>query len=114
MATRNCGSVRMPVMVNSVGTLPLRKPEVNCWSVVLGAIVVGVAAKGLPGKVPIGLAGVATPLKDGAVPACPPIAPLAISVLPKNQSKPRALVSFWEISTNLALMLTWGGTMLRT
>ena len=95
----------------------LRRPGVSNWSEDEGKNVVGrIPAAGfptVPGKVPSGLAGVGAPLKEGAVPPCSAIRLLFISTLPRYQSKPRARVSFCATSTNLALMFTWGGAMLR-
>src|SRR5437899_2630849 len=109
---RNWGLVRMPVRVKREGP-ELRRPEVNNVSVELAGMVV--PPRRLPGKVPSGLdgkkpgLGAAMPLNEGAVPAWPPMVPWFMRTLPKYQSKPRALASSWETSTNLALMLIWGG-----
>src|SRR5437899_89450 len=98
----------MPVKVATAGavrvSVEFRSPPVKRLSVEAAAIgLVGL------GKMPKGLALVDLPRNDGAVPACTPMLPLPIKKLPKNQSNPRALLSFWLTSTNFASMLTWGG-----
>src|SRR5581483_5803571 len=129
MAARNCGSVRMPVTVATVGAFSaFRRPEVTSPSEVEGGIVVLAGAINpsvvpgiiVPGKVEIGftvpggtyVAGFAElpgVVSEGWVPPdpmtlCPPrLTP------PRVQLNPRALLSFCVNSTNLALMFTSGG-----
>src|SRR5688572_24263781 len=100
----------MPVIVPRAGAL-LRSPEVSRLSVVDGGI--AFTNEG-PGNTPFGLAGEGCPVNEGAVPPCAPIEPFRMSVLPRNQSNPNALLSLWVISANFASMVICGGDMLRT
>ena len=113
MTARYWGPVRMPVSVGGEANV-LRNPDVNIPLVELGAIFVGAGPVGLPGKVPMGFIARGEMVFDVVAPACPPTAPLVISTLPRYQSKPKALVSSWGISTNMHLMLTWGGGVFST
>src|SRR6266496_1981324 len=119
MTRRNWGSVRIPVSVPTAGAFAaLRKPEVIRLSLVDGGRVPGLNPKepGLsgstesgPGKTPDGLAAEPEPSgepKDGADPPWRPIPPFLINVLPRNQSKPKALLSCWVISANFASIVT--------
>src|ERR1043166_7898308 len=110
---RNWGSVRIPVRVKRVEP-ELRRPVVTCWSVGPTGIKVEVlpAEAGTPGNHPVVFPAVLPVKREGWVPPDPQIVRLFMRTLPKYQSKPRALASSWETSTNLALMLTWGGEAL--
>src|ERR1043166_2950541 len=112
---RNWGSVRIPVRVKRVEP-ELRRPVVTCWSVGPTGIKVEVlpAEAGTPGNHPVVFPAVLPVKREGWVPPDPQIVRFFMRTLPKYQSKPRALASSWETSTNLALMLTWGGEALRT
>ena len=80
--------------------LPVRLPSEAAGAMALAALA--------PGKMPDGLADVGVVWKEGAVPACAPMAPLFMVMFPKSHWKARPLVSTCSTDANLASTCTRG------
>src|SRR5262249_1584674 len=88
----------------------LRNPPVSRPSEVDGGVVV--PKVGSPGNEPPVFGGrLGLPAKDGCVPPEAAALPLPNRKLPRYQSKPNALESFWFTSTNRVLIVTSGGAI---
>src|SRR5262245_52968287 len=89
--TRNCGSVRTPVMDANAGVVvKSRKPEVTLPSFNVGGN--AVPKNPLPGNVPSGLPAEGGAFMDGCEPPEVNIFPSPLRKLPRYQSNPSALV----------------------